>query len=410
MNIGFIGIGKLGMTCAEVMATQHTVTGYDIYPKTSDKIRISDNLRGAVAGQDIIFIAVQTPHDARYGGAEPIAHLPNVDFDYTTVESVLEEVNAWASPEQLVVLISTVLPGTVRERLQPRITNARFIYNPYLIAMGSVEWDMVNPEMVIIGTEDGSVTGDAQELIEFYKPLMENDPRYEVGTWDEAECIKVFYNTFISAKLGLVNMIQDVAIKQGNINVDVVTSALAKSSMRIMGPKYMTAGLGDAGPCHPRDNIALRYLAEKLDLQYDLFDAIMHAREIQAKNMARFIALESARNGKLPVFIHGKAYKPGVSYLEGSYSILVGHFLEHEFGITPMYIDPLTEETVPKSVRGVVLLAHNRQITYGYAGDDKEQELYCTIEADSVIIDPWRVYSTDRANIKVIHYGNTRIH
>jgi UDPglucose 6-dehydrogenase len=410
MNIGFIGIGKLGMACAEVMATKHNVTGYDIYPKTSDKIRISDNLRGAVAGQDIIFIAVQTPHDSRYGGAEPIAHLPNVDFDYSTVESVLDEVNAWASPKQLVVLISTVLPGTVRERLQPRITNARFIYNPYLIAMGSVAWDMVNPEMVIIGTEDGSVTGDAQELIDFYKPLMENNPRYEVGTWDEAECIKVFYNTFISAKLGLVNMIQDVAMKQGNINVDVVTGALANSSMRIMGPKYMTAGLGDAGPCHPRDNIALRFLAEKLDLQYDLFDAIMHAREIQAKNMAKYLAMESQVNGKLPVWIHGKAYKPGVDYLEGSYSLLVGHFLEHAFGITPMYIDPLTEKTLPKSVRGVVLLAHNRQVTYGYAGEQKEQELYCIIESDSVIIDPWRTYSTDNSDIKVIHYGNTRIH
>ena len=35
-----------------------------------------------------------------------------------------------------------------------------------------------------------------------------------------------FYNTFISAKISLVNMIQDVAEKQGNINVDVVTDAL----------------------------------------------------------------------------------------------------------------------------------------------------------------------------------------
>jgi UDPglucose 6-dehydrogenase len=410
MNIGFIGIGKLGLACAEVMATRHTVTGYDIYPKTSDKIKISDNLRGAVARQDIVFIAVQTPHDPKYDGSSPIANLPNVDFDYAIVEKVLEEVDVWASPEQLIVLISTVLPGTVRERLKPRITNARFVYNPYLIAMGSVEWDMVNPEMVIIGTEDGSVTGDAAELIAFYRTIMANDPRYEVGTWDEAECIKVFYNTFISAKIGLVNMIQDVAMKQGNINVDVVTSALAKSSMRIMGPKYMTAGLGDAGPCHPRDNIALRYLAEKLDLQYDLFDAIMHARETQAKNLARFIAIESERNGKLPVFIHGKAYKPGVTYLEGSYSLLVGHYLENEFNTAPMYIDPLTEKTVPESVRGIVLLAHNRQVTYGYAGEDKEQELYCKILPGSVIIDPWRVYSTNDVNIKVIHYGNTRIH
>jgi UDPglucose 6-dehydrogenase len=408
-NVGFIGIGKLGMACAEVMATKHNVTGYDIYPKSSDKIRISDNLRGAVSGQDIIFIAVQTPHDPRYDGSQPITHLKNIDFDYTIVEKVLDEVNAWASPEQLVVLISTVLPGTVRARLQPRITNARFIYNPYLIAMGSVEWDMVNPEMVIIGTEDGSTTGDAAELITFYQTLMENDPRYEVGTWDEAECIKVFYNTFISAKIGLANMIQDVAIKQGNINVDVVTNALAKSSIRIMGPKYMTAGLGDAGPCHPRDNIALRYLAEKLDLQYDLFDAIMHAREIQAKNMAKFIALESEKNGNLPVFIHGKAYKPDVAYLEGSYSLLVGHYLEHAFGVMPIYIDPLTEKTNPLSVKGVVLLAHNRQITYGYAGEHSLQEFYCDIESGSIIIDPWRTYKSNNSGIKVIHYGNTRI-
>ena len=407
MNIGFIGVGKLGMACAEVMATKHTVTGYDIYRKNSDKIKIVDQLKDAVIGQDIIFVAVQTPHDPKYGGASPIAHLPNTDFNYDIVEHVLKQINCWARPEQMVVLISTVLPGTVRGRLRQHITNPRFIYNPYLIAMGSVEWDMVNPEMVIIGTEDGSLTGDARELIDFYKTLMQNEPRYEVGTWDEAECIKVFYNTFISAKIGLANMIQDVAIKQGNINVDVVTDALAKSSMRIMGPKYMTAGMGDAGPCHPRDNIALRYLAERLDLGYDLFDAIMNAREIQARNVAKFIA-EEANNALLPVYIHGKAYKPDVAYLEGSYSLLIGHYLEREFGIVPHYIDPLTEELNPKSVKGVVLLAHNRRITYGYAGEKNEQELYCKINAGSVIIDPWRQYTTDRSDIKVIHYGNTR--
>ncbi len=406
-KVGFIGIGKLGMACAEVMSEQYEVTGYDIYPKTSDKIKIVQDLRDAVIGQDIIFIAVQTPHDPKYGGDTPISHLPNVDFNYDVVEHVLKQVNCWARPNQLVVLISTVLPGTVRGRLRQHITNGRFIYNPYLIAMGSVEWDMVNPEMVIIGTEDGSLTGDAKELIDFYKPLMQNDPRYEVGTWDEAECIKVFYNTFISAKIGLVNMIQDVAIKQGNINVDVVTGALAKSSMRIMGPKYMTAGLGDAGPCHPRDNIALRYLAERLDLGYDLFDAIMTAREKQARLMAEAL-MEQAEIYELPVYIHGKAYKPDVAYTEGSYSLLVGYYLEHDFGIVPQYIDPLTESSVPESVKGVVLLAHNKRITYGYAGVNDEQGLYCNIDDGSVIVDPWRQFSTTRNGVKVLHYGNTR--
>ena len=405
MEVGFIGVGKLGMACAETMASKHNVTGYDIYPVKSDKIKIATQLEDAVLGKDLVFIAVQTPHDPSYGGAEPITHLKNKDFDYTVVNEVLRQVNAVATPDQLVVLISTVLPGTTRRELKNNITNARFIYNPYLIAMGSVEWDMVNPEMVIIGTEDGSETGDAKLLTNFYNTLMENDPRYVVGTWDEAECIKVFYNTFISAKIGIVNMIQDVAVKQGNINVDVVTKALADSTMRIMGPKYMTAGMGDAGPCHPRDNIALRYLAENLDLGYDMFDTIMKAREIQAKNMARYIY---DNRGGLPVYIHGKAYKPGVAYLEGSYSLLIGYYL-NQMGIVPEYIDPLTEERNPVSVRGCILLAHNQQITYGYAGVDSEQKLYCEFEDGSIVIDPWRKFATPK-NIKVIHYGNTRNH
>jgi len=408
MEVGFIGIGKLGMACAETMASQHAVTGYDIYPRESSKIKIATQLEDAVLGKDLVFIAVQTPHDPVYGGDQPITHLRNKDFDYTIVNDVLRQVNAVATPEQLVVLISTVLPGTTRRELKNNITNARFIYNPYLIAMGSVEWDMVNPEMVIIGTEDGSETGDAKLLTDFYKTIMENNPRYVVGTWDEAECIKVFYNTFISAKIGLVNMIQDVAVKQGNINVDVVTDALAQSTMRIMGPKYMTAGMGDAGPCHPRDNIALRYLAENLDLGYDLFDTIMKAREQQARNMARFVRDWAVNSGyENSVYIHGKAYKPNVAYLEGSYSLLVGYYLQ-EMGIKPYYLDPLTEENTIKYAEGVFLLAHNQQVTYGYSGVKEVQPLYCDIGSGSIVIDPWRSYTTDRTDIKVIHYGNTR--
>lgn len=248
-TVGFVGLGKLGLECAEVMAQHYSVTGYDIYPRSSSTVTISETLAGAVRNKDIIFVAVQTPHDPVYDGSQPITHLENKDFDYSIVNQVLADIDQYVTSDQMVVLISTVLPGTTRRELRKHITQARFVYNPYLIAMGTVAWDMTNPEMVIIGTADGSTDSDAQELIDFYTPLMENDPRYAVGTWDEAEAIKIFYNTFISAKIGLVNMIQDVAMKNGNINVDVVTDALSKSTTRIISSKYMTAGLGDAGPC-----------------------------------------------------------------------------------------------------------------------------------------------------------------
>ena len=407
MQIGFIGLGKLGLPCAEAMATHYSVTGYDIYDRSSDTIKISPTLEGAVKGKDIVFVAVQTPHDPVYDGSQPITHLPNKDFDYTLVKKVLTDINQHVGQETLVVLISTVLPGTTRTQLRDCVSEARFVYNPYLIAMGSVAWDMVNPEMVIIGTEDGSETGDAKELINFYKPLMENDPKYNVGTWDEAESIKIFYNTFISTKIGLVNMIQDVAVKNGNIDVDVVTNALAGSTLRIVSSKYMKAGMGDAGPCHPRDNIALRWLAERLDLGYDIFDTVMHARERQAENIAVYLKELQDKN-PMPILIMGKAYKPDVDILDGSYSLLIGYYLKEQ-GAEFSYVDPLTNDPAPQTTTPVIaFLAHNRQVTYGYTGTKKRQEFYCNIEPGSIIVDPWRTYPKIDNNYKVIHYGNTR--
>ena len=404
-TVGFIGLGKLGMPCAEAMATKYEVNSYDIMPRSSDTVNVT-TLQETVEAADIIFVAVQTPHDPEYDGASPIAHLPNKDFDYTTVKNTFDQIEEFVKPHQLVVLISTVLPGTTRSQLIQHLPTPRFIYNPYLIAMGSVAWDMVNPEMIIIGTRDGNLTEDATAVMDFYSALMQNNPNYAVGTWDEAEAIKIFYNTFISMKVSMVNMIQDVAEINGNMNVDVVTDALKSASMRITGPKYMTAGMGDAGPCHPRDNIALRYMAENLGLGYDLFGSIMTSREIQAKNLARKLAC-TADDHHLEIYIHGKAYKPGIDILDGSYSLLVGYFLE-EWGWNVNYIDPLTEESVPTSVTGVVLLAHNAGITYDYTKQSTTQELYCEISDGSVIVDPWRTYQSHNDKIKVIHYGNTR--
>ena len=408
-KIGFIGIGKLGLDCAEVMAERHEVRGYDIVPRTSSTVKVCD-IAELVSESDWIFIAVPTPHTEGYDGSVPSSHMPPKDFGHDAVIDAINKINTYATTTKKVVLISTVLPGTTRKHFVSLLDSKHlFLYNPYLIAMGSVKWDMANPEMVIIGTEDGSITGVAGELINLYKTIMQNDPRYEVGTWDECEAIKIFYNTFISAKVGLVNMIQDFAMRIGNINVDVVTNALARSTMRIMGPKYMTAGMGDAGACHPRDNIALRWLAQEYNLGYDLFDTVMHAREIQARNLAAFLASIASQNS-LPIAIHGKAYKPDVPYCIGSYSTLVGFYLK-EMGIAVKYLDPLADDPadVVEKLEGphVLLWAHDRQITYEYTGEQTKTQPYCEIPATSVIVDPWRkLVSTD--SIKVIHYGNTR--
>jgi UDPglucose 6-dehydrogenase len=397
-TVAMIGVGKLGQDCAEVMANHYNVIGYDVEPRTPANFKMANTIEEAVKDRDFIFIAAPTPHNPIYGGETPTSHLPKVDFDYTIVTNILKEVNKFVNKNQLVVLISTVLPGTVRGQLEPCITNARFIYNPYLIAMGTIKWDMTNPEMVIIGTDDGSITGDARELIDFYKPMMENEPRYEVGTWDEAEAIKIFYNTFISTKLALVNMIQDVAERNGNMNVDVVTDALSNSTHRIMSKRYMTAGLGDAGACHPRDNIALRYMSDRLGLGYDLFDAIMLAREVQAENMAK----KCLEYGK-KVTIIGKAYKPEVPYTNGSASMLVGYYVEKHGGEVKYYDVHTGDNELNTDWTDVYLIGYWENYVKNTMG---------RIPSDSVVIDPWRKLNTKDFGVncgaEVVHYGNTR--
>jgi UDPglucose 6-dehydrogenase len=378
MKIGFIGVGKLGRDAAEVMAENHFVEGYDVSHVEPSNFKMVQSIKDVCKDKKIIFVAVPTPHHPDYDGRQPTSHLEPKDFNYNTVKSVLFEVNKWTTNKQLVVLISTVLPGTIRREFIPLVENYRFLYNPYLIAMGTVKQDMVNPEMIIIGTEDGTETGDAKMLKEFYKTFIHSNTRYEIGTWDDAEAIKIFYNTFISAKLSLVNMIMDVAEINGNMNTDVVCGALERSTKRIMGPSYMKAGMGDGGSCHPRDNIALRWMAKKYELGYDLFGSIMETREVQAKNIAKRLNKLSEEND-LPIVIMGKSYKPNVEFVDGSYSLLIGGFIEN-----------ITYDNTEKPA--VYLLGHR-----GVYNETK-------FPKGSVVLDPWR----ERKNKDTVYYGGRK--
>jgi UDPglucose 6-dehydrogenase len=380
-KIGFIGLGKLGLPCAEAIASKgFDVTGYDIDRVASHNIMLKETVKDLVSDRDIVFVAVPTPHEDGYDGREPTSELPVKDFNYDTVKRTIAKCDEHMTREQTLVLISTVLPGTIRRELAPLMNNTGLVYNPYLIAMGTVANDMTNPEMIMIGTEwglKGELCKQRSELLEsFYNTVCDNYPRVEFGTWEEVESMKIFYNTFISNKIALVNMIQDVSQKLGNMNVDRVTEALSKSTQRIVSPKYMKAGMGDGGACHPRDNIALRWLAKDLGLGYDLFESIMTARERQAENMAREI-LKHGNN----IYFTSDSYKPGTNLVDGSYSLLVQYYVTK----------------------------HGGQIVHGF--DNPVEVIVRVHESDKVsadektiIFDPWRTYP--RAS-NVVHYGKT---
>lgn len=384
MNVTMIGLGKLGLPVAEVMAEKHFVKGYDIDTTIkNDKIKICQSLYNACVDSEIIFIAVPTPHDPAYGGEAPSSELPTKDFDYQYLKDTLKSLVDIAPKDAMIVNISTVLPGTLRPMITELGIGDRFVYNPYLIAMGTVTEDFLAPDIMMLGFQSWphpDYKTKADKLIEFYKTVQtKREPHTTLGTWEEAECIKIFHNTYISAKVGIANMIQDVTMKIGHSNPSVVAESLRHAD-RIVSEKYMEPGMGDGGPCHPRDNIALSWLAEKIDLGYDLFKSIMQAREIQAQNVAK----ELIRHN-LPVHILGKSFKPETNLTDGSTSMLVGHYVEqagHKVVYDNVSVSP-----------AVYLLAH--PVDYSSVN----------FAEGSVIVDMYRKYQTHWDKIKVIHYG-----
>ena len=384
MNVTMIGLGKLGLPVAEVMAEKHFVKGYDIDTTIkNDKIKICQSLYNACVDSEIIFIAVPTPHDPAYGGEAPSSELPTKDFNYQYLKDTLKSLVDIAPKDAMIVNISIVLPGTLRPMITELGIGDRFVYNPYLIAMGTVTEDFLAPDIMMLGFQSWphpDYKTKADKLIEFYKTVQtKREPHTTLGTWEEAECIKIFHNTYISAKVGIANMIQDVTMKIGHSNPSVVSESLRHAD-RIVSEKYMEPGMGDGGPCHPRDNIALSWLAEKIDLGYDLFKSIMQAREIQAQNVAK----ELIRHN-LPVHILGKSFKPETNLTDGSTSMLVGHYVEqagHKVVYDNVSVSP-----------AVYLLAH--PVDYSSVN----------FAEGSVIVDMYRKYQTHWDKIKVIHYG-----
>ena len=94
ISIGFIGIGKLGKDCAELMHDKgFNVTGYDLRKDISTHIKMADSLEDAVCGKDVVFVAIQTPHHENYDGRYPTSHLQPKDFDYHFVKDAIKEID-----------------------------------------------------------------------------------------------------------------------------------------------------------------------------------------------------------------------------------------------------------------------------------------------------------------------------
>lgn len=345
MNVAFIGLGKLGLPCAlAVEAAGHQVRGFDPSEQVREILRSRELPYQEVGAQellsktqiklesparlcawaDLIFIAVQTPHQPEYEGSTRLPET-RADFDYGYLCEALRSTDDAECP---VVVISTVLPGTMGS-----LGATHVLYNPFFIAMGTTIPDFRHPEFVLVGT-DGPHPGI---LREFYATI--HDRPLFVTTVKTAELTKVAYNTFIGLKIAFANTMMEICEKTG-ADVDDLVDALGLARERIISPAYLRGGMGDGGGCHPRDNIALSWLARELDLSFDLFEALMVCRERQTEWLADLIVDEQNSTAEhRSIELMGKAYKPESNLTVGSPASLLASLLT-ERGIPFTHTDP----------------------------------------------------------------------
>lgn len=406
MNVGFMGLGKLGLPCAlAVENAGHNVYGYDIDLKVKEildtrelpyreegapELLVNHNIHWSdvpnlVSNSDIIFVPIQTPHKPMYEG---VTRIPNsrVDFDYTWLKEGLktlsDEIERQGN-DKIVVIISTVLPGTVRREIKPFLSShVKLCYNPFFIAMGTTIKDFTSPEFVLFGMDDELAYQEAKKL---YSTIHDR-PIYKC-TIEEAEMIKVSYNTYITMKICLANTIMELSHKSENINCDNVMKGMFLANERLISTKYLLGGMGDGGGCHPRDNIALSWLAKKLELSYDWYENLMMCREHQTEWLAE-LTLEQHNNTNLPIMILGKCFKKETNLTVGSPSILMKNILLEKVNEVGMF-DPWVDNGEPPLQDASVY----------FIGTNHDKFLTYTFPQGSVVIDPWGMLDGSSPNL-----------
>ena len=412
MNVGFMGMGKLGLPCAlAIEGKGHKVVGYDPSPdvkKILDTKKLTYKEAGAqkyldnsnieiksvkevVEHSDIIFVPIQTPHGAKFEGSTRIPD-EREDFDYSYLIDGLTELDNelfQQKKEMTVVVISTVLPGTIRKYIKPLLSKyTKLCYNPFFIAMGTTIEDFLRPEIILFGVDDEEAAKKAKK---FYRTIN-HAPFYET-TIENAELIKVAYNTFIGTKIAYVNTLMEMCHHLPNTNVDEVMNALKMCNKRIISDKYLSGGMGDGGGCHPRDNIALSWLSDKLDMSFNWFDNIMKQREVQTDWLADII--EYNKKGK--VVILGKSFKPETNIETGSPAHLLANILR-ERNISFEHYDPYVDGDFEIGYEACTFFIATKHEDFNDIDYPK----------GSVIIDPWR-YIGDKQGVEVIRIGERNL-
>ena len=432
-----VGLGKLGASMAAAIAKRgFNVIGVDVSQRVVDmlnaghapvqetdleetiqanreRLRATMSHREAILNSDLSFVIVPTPSDDR--GAFSLQYAA---WAFKEIGRALAEKEDY----HLVVLTSTVLPGSTRYGLLPileqesgKVCGPDFglCYSPEFIALGSVIHDFLNPDFTLVGEFDERA---GSQLEDCYAKIMENNPPCKRMSLENAELTKITVNTFVTTKITFANMLADLCERIPGGDVDVVTDALG-SDHRI-GHKYLKGAIGYGGPCFPRDNVALSFIAHALGTKANLAETTDRVNRSLPEKVAERLCSTIQRGTTVAVL--GLAYKPYSHVVEESQGVYLAKSLS-KVGARVVAYDPLANEMARVELRDQAVILNSAAGCLAQAEvvlittPDPEFRALTAADFDGkkpmvTVIDFWRILDKELAgkpNIRYVPIGRS---
>ena len=374
-NISVFGLGKLGASMVAGMASRgFNVIGVDVSKHAVDavndgrapvqetglgeliaanheRIRATMSTGEAIENSDISFVIVPTPSDER--GAFSIKYAAHA---FRAIGNALAKKDGY----HIVALTSTVLPGSTRYGLLPVLEaesgkkcgpDFGLCYSPEFIALGTVIRDFLNPDFYLVGQFDDR-SGETLEAVN--RRVCLKDPVVRRMSIENAEIAKIAINSYVTLKISFANTIADLCERVPGGDVDVVSDALGSDSR--IGRKYLTGGMGFAGPCFPRDNIALSFIGSHLGANCSLLetnDSYNHSLPRRFVEKLKWIAGDANT-----VAVLGLAYKPLSHVVENSPGVFLACAMA-DAGYRVIGYDPLANESARIPLQYHALIAES---------------------------------------------------
>jgi GDP-mannose 6-dehydrogenase len=329
MRISVFGLGYVGAVSAACLAADgHTVLGVDTNPVKVDLLNqghapvieaglaelIEEGVHtgrlcatidcdAAVSGTDLAFVCVGTPSNGN--GSLNLTYLRRVAGE------IGQAIQRRRSPI-VVVIRSTVLPGTTRQVLLPELERAAGLpvavaVYPEFLREGTAIRDYHEPPKVVVGADDEAVLDLVTPIaVRPGAPLVQTD-------LELAEMVKYADNAWHALKVTFANEIGSLAKAQGLDGQRVMDIFCADTKLNL-SPVYLRPGFAFGGSCLPKDVRALRYQGRALDLDLPVLNAILPSNAQQLDRAFQLVADAGARQ----VGVLGLAFKAGTDDLRES--------------------------------------------------------------------------------------------